>query len=456
MIDGYELRKTAQGTICTYRWDSISQVYSCLIEQQTFEDDENMLPVIGTHLPGFGSENVTQLSTSQSRILVFPSPVVDYFRNMRNVYLRTSMNSFNRPITNCEHLELIVLDGNNFPTFGGGIFGNCARVTEISLFSASIVEISDNAFVGLSGVEHAILSFNKIISLNSRIFEPLSSLKRLQLDWNNIEHLSAGIFSPSPFLESLILHDNNISSWHSTILTNTRLTNLDLSGNPINRLEANAFENLPSLESLRIGSRNFDDGLTEIPVFTGLAQLRTLRFSGNIITHVSADSFQNLINLRHLDLGSSGIETVDFKAGPNRNLGRIERLSLWNNRIRNIQDDSFTALVNLKELDIGSNYLERLSGRSIRPIHQLRRLQVSSNRMQSIRWSLFDEVTELEFVSYGNCFNGEVHINNTVDTTDFVQRVVPMLRPCFNLAANTKNDVILLITLLSIVGLFWN
>lgn len=445
-----------QGTICTYVL-SETGVYTCRIDGQTILNDENMLPVTGIHLPGYGVENVTLLSSFRSTITVFPSPVVDNFRNVQQIYLSSQMHTFNRSLTNCDHLDFLFLSFNNFSTFSGGIFENCLRLTTLTLDWSFIDNIEPDAFVGLSSLQNLSLSNNRINELTPGTFAPLSSLLFLDLSNNNIEKLSTEVFSSLTLLRSLSLRDNYISTWYSTILTNVNLTSLDLSRNNITAILGDAFENLPNLQTLTLGNRNFDDGLAEIPIFTGLRQLETFILSENIIRNVSADSFRNLANLRNLDLSSNRIETLDFEMQPDRRFDRLERLSIWNNWIRNIPDNTFTALVNLNDLDLSHNLINRLSGRSINPIKQMRRLQVSYNLIWGIQRSLFDEVSLLEFQAFRNpCFDGIVHINNTIDNNDFEDRVVPLLSRCFNFASTVEINTFLLMALLAIVRVFSN
>lgn len=415
----------AQGSTCTFEIDDRG-LYTCTIINQIILDEQSMLPVGGIHLPGYGNEDVTLFTSSDYAIIaVFPSLIIDTFANLEEVNIVGGMNYLQSSITSCQHLERLILFGNRIPSFGGGIFRNCFGITSMFLRLNGIELIEDNAFDGLTRLQNLTLTDNGIRSLNSRVFEPLTSLLHLELNGNDIEVLGPAVFALSPLLETI-----------------------DLSRNWIRTVHQDAFINLQNLHTLQIG-RN----LEEVPIFTTLNRLEFLSLSHNNIRHVSADSFKNVSNLRELFLSGNRITSINFMMGPVRFLTKLERLNIAFNSIADIQDNAFTMLENLNDLDISMNQLRRLNENSIRPIVQMRRLNVGSNRMHTIERGLFNGASNLEFISLTNgCFDGAFNIT-FVDSADFENRIEPLLSQCFNIANCMKVSIfVLLISCVKVIS----
>lgn len=432
-----------EGTICTFTLQPDGN-YSCSIDNQNILTEAAMLPIQGDHLIGYGDSDVTWLLASNSTISIFPSLIIDRFISLRLIaLLDVGITSFNNPIINCQNVELLLLDFNNFSSVSGGIFRNCTNLRSLTMMWGLISSITNTGFEGLSGLQNLLLRNNQIRDLNPSAFAQLSSLTQIAISDNLIEELSPGIFGSSPLLESLDLSNNRIVSWNSSILqNNVNVRSLTLTGNLIQTVDGNAFANLQNLQALTLGSN-----LEEIPVLSNLGQLETLGLDSNQIRNVSAESLRNLTNLRNLYLSNNRIESVNFTMRPDKFLTTLETLTLGNNRISSIQDNAFSMLEILNELVLSSNQLERLNGNVIRPIEQLRSLDVSWNSaLSEIEPELFDGVTVLDFRAFGTrCFNGNVTINNTLNNYDFLNRVVPLLDQCFNFATITKVNLMVVI-----------
>lgn len=181
----------------------------------------------------------------------------------------------------------------------------------------------------------------------------------------------------------------------------------------------------------------------------GLNSLEELWLTDNKLKAVSGDSFSNLANLRRLDLSFNNIESVNFSLSSSGSLPNLEILSLTFNNISEIPEGTFTMFSNLKNLDLVRNRIELLTAESIRPIAQIRRLDVSSNRIARIERDFFSGVTNMTFVSMGNvCFNDEIHIESK---DDLENRVATLLDPCFNFAISVKANIFLLAAMVGFV-----
>lgn len=426
-----------KGVMCTYE---LHTIYGCNLINQTIRFESDMSTVTGTHLPGFNDDNVTRLIAIQSTIVeIFPSTLIDKFFNLESVILiNVQMKGFTNTINFCRSLTGIMLTFNDIASLPRYIFQNCDQLTDLVLNYNRISFIDAPAFIGLTKLKRLSLMNNQIDFLNPAIFEFTPSLETLHLTSNLIQELSSQTFAQLPFLTTLWLNDNHISTWSSTYhQSNSALQELLLQQNEISTLNDTVFFNLPRLRVLRVGSL-----MSEVPKFSGPSSLEVLGLSNNKLKKVSADSFSNLVNLRELDLNFNEIETINFTLTSTVLLQNLDALYLAYNNISTIPEGTFTVLGNLTQLDLYRNKIEILEAESIRPITQMRRLDVSYNQIRRIERDLFIGATNLTFVTEGNiCFSDEVYIE---DSDDYRDRVVPLLKPCFNFAISSESNILVL------------
>ena len=430
-----------QSVECSFQLSTLG-VYSCSINEQIILSEENLLPVTGDHLPGYDNSNVTILWSVGSDIQVFPSIVIDEFINLESVILSSGTRNFKSHISNCNNLGILLLLSNRITAISGGIFRNCRRLETLGMINGLINSIDENAFEGLTGLKQLTLSINQIKSLAPRTFANLHLLTQLSIDNNQLEGITSGIFDSLTLLETLDLRQNNITSWDPSILENNlKLRTLFLSGNLIQIIDGNTFANLQNLRLLSVGSL-----IEEIPTFLNLGQLEELNLNSNRIKEVSADSFKSLVSLKVLRLSFNEIELVNFTMRPEKILSQLENLTLMFNRLTTLQDNAFSMLENMNMLQLAFNQIERLNENTIRPITQLRYLDIRSNRVRKIEQKLFDGVSILEFRANNNiCFNANFTINNTLNNYDFETRILPLMENCFNFGTTTKDNLLAVI-----------
>ena len=441
-----------QSVKCTFELNSL-EVYSCSIDEQTVLSEEDLLPITGNHLLGYDNSNVTFLkSTRNAGMQIFPSLVIDEFENLESVYISSGVRIFKSHISNCNNLEdlALLIIRNEISSLPGGIFRNCKILQNLDLIM-SISSIDENAFEGLTGLKQLTLSINQIKSLAPRTFANLHSLTQLSIDNNQLEGITSGIFDSLTILETLDLRQNNITSWDPSILENNlKLQTLDLSGNLIQIIDGNTFANLQNLRLLSVGSL-----IEEIPTFLNLVQLEELNLNSNRIKEVSADSFKSLVSLKVLRLSFNEIELVNFTMRPEKILSQLENLTLSGNNLTNLQDNAFSMLENMNMLQLAFNQIERLNENTIRPITQLRYLDIRSNRVRKIEQKLFDGVSVLEFLGNNNiCFNGNFTINNTLNNDDFETRIISLMERCFNFASTSRVNLLAVILSIIVTMLF--
>lgn len=382
-----------QSAFCNYQLTVAG--YFCTLTTENILNENDMLNIRGEHLSGYEDQNVTRLLSTGITVQVFPSSIINTFTSLDSVILYSSnMRTFMSPINNCQHLTILDLDSNEISSVPGEIFRNCNQLRYLSMENNFISNIDNNAFAGLSQLNELSLTNNSVRTLNSYIFSSLTSLVHLSLDNNDIENLPVVIFESCQLLETLDLTNNKITTWNSAILNdNPNLKTLQLGGNQIRSIDGSTFANLQNLVNLSVGGL-----LQRIPTFFNLGQLEYLSLSNNLIRNVSADSFRSLANLRVLNLQHNEIESVNFNHRQDNFLTLLTNLHLGNNNLRtSLIDNTFSMLVSLATLDLSQNKLESLNELSIRPITQMRTLDVSDNQIRRIERKLFDGVTSLDF-----------------------------------------------------------
>ncbi|KAM4652197.1 uncharacterized protein O3C94_014551 [Discoglossus pictus] len=229
--------------------------------------------------------------------------------------------------------------------------------------------------------------FNRIWSVDANAFAHTPNLHELQLNMNNIAWLGKYAFNGSKHLKILRLDDNLITDLYNTS-------------------------------------------------FAGLAELETLNLRNNRISVIFNDTFQNLVKLNSLDLGGNKITHLEFRCF--RGLQSLTTLFLDSNRITKISSDTFTYVeTTLQVLDMKQNELSFDSPRKyLSPFHKLQKLYdlklqaqqphglqtmprgflagltsltslyLSQNRLSHLNPDVFDDLSQLTFLSLSEDCNG--------------------------------------------------
>ena len=443
MLAFFGVFTNAQRTICTFQM--LSNGYTCRLENQIINNDNDMAEVGGVHRQGSGDANVVRLDHTTSVVNVFPSLIIDKFVNLQFMnLLMVEMRVLDRFIINCQRLFQIDISRNEIQTIPAGIFRNCDRLHRVTINHNQIRTIHDNAFMGMRALASLWLVNNEITAINSNMFLHTPILQSIFLNNNNIEVITTDTLRNLQELSWLALNNNRITTWTIDILSqNPRMTRLELSGNFIQTLDVNTFSNLPNLIELSIGSL-----LEEIPVFEGVQRLEHFSVIGCPIKRVTAASFIHMESLNNLWLGRNQIESVDFSMTTPRILTHLRTLSIFNNSISNLTHSNFEMLSGLTSLTLGSNQIEKLSIDTLGPVLPLISLDVNRNRIFQIDREIIEQSPGMLLLAFGNqCVSGNFLINSTFD--------INQLNRCFNSGMKLKvNGIILLLlaVLLAVLG----
>ena len=296
--------------------------YACVLNYQIFQNEIDMMAVDGVHLIGYKDENVTMISSMYSVIKVFPSLIINKFKNLQIVSLdNVWMKDFASPITNCKELSSVEINMNEISSIPGEIFRNCAKLNSLNAFNNSITDIHINAFNG-TNITNLALTNNMIRSLDPKIFASILSLKSLEISNNQHDEVK----------EELFLHLQSLMS-------------LSLAGNQIKSITVEIFQNLPNLRKLVLSQNEIETIDFRMRKDNFLTQLQTLELRDNKISSLQDNEFSMLKSLSNLNLQGNQIKSLDRNCIQPITL--LRSLDLSFNRIEQIEKELFKDVKNL-------------------------------------------------------------------------------------------------------------
>nr|AIO11810.1 variable lymphocyte receptor type A [Petromyzon marinus] len=156
--------------------------------------------------------------------------------------------------------------------------------------------------------------YNSLVQLSSNAFQGLTKLTWLALDYIQIASLPAGLFDQLRELKDLYLGSNQLKSLPPGVFDRlTKLTLLNLGSNQLQSIPSGAFDKLTNLQTLNL----FQNELQSVPhgAFDRLGKLQTITLFGNpwdcsncTILYLS-DFITRNANIVKQHLGSSQYQT---------------------------------------------------------------------------------------------------------------------------------------------------
>ncbi|KAJ3645783.1 hypothetical protein Zmor_023415 [Zophobas morio] len=239
------------------------------------------------------------------------------------------------------NITSLSLARNQFEVISGETFPRMPNLEILDLKESLVLNITDNAFVGLPNLRTLLLSGNKLASIPEGAL--LEQLTYLDLQLNSGDAFSATYFS----------------LYGEKFVNMKKLKRLNLSFNTIHALYNTSFKGLENLEILAL--KNATIYVIANGSFADLRNLLFLNLEHNLFMKnhplaLNEDMFKGLQNLRVLLLGGCGITFIDRKASPFKNLQKLRHLGLEHNKL--IILPSFEVLVNLRTIDVSGNSLQ--------------------------------------------------------------------------------------------------
>lgn len=290
------------------------------------------------------------------------------------------------------------LGHNKISSLGEKVFEVLQNLENLDLSNNEIVEIHENAFVGVSKKLHNIdLSFNKlkevsedlIIGLsessiflrkvsfeNNEISEILKSNKVHEKPWSighlSFKHNNLKVFELNNFnAESLNLENNKIES----LQINESIYGLGVDNNKLKFLQVGT-------EVVRLSAEN--NQIVDLNLHNSSA-FRSVNLSGNKIGEKALVELRNSKNLQELQLSETSLTILKFDSFAE--FEDLQILRIDKNRISSIQYGVFSHQRSLTLLNISSNVISHIDFYVFTSLSWLQLLDISRNTISAIEHS---------------------------------------------------------------------
>uniref|UniRef100_T1K5B2 LRRCT domain-containing protein n=1 Tax=Tetranychus urticae TaxID=32264 RepID=T1K5B2_TETUR len=324
-------------------------------------------------------------------------------------------------------LKDINLQGNNITTIAKNAFKNAIgsyascdcglldylrwQVVKKAEQGNNITTIAKNAFSSTTRLKNLNLAYNQLVELTQEVFKDLQGLDRLDLSHNGIktieriDTINSGTFPTMNALLELYLDSNKIKSLEPGSLANalqqlTSLSYLDLSNNNITHLEAKQFGSLPVVFELYLQSNKINQ--IDNGAFEGLLQLIKLNLSNNDLKLLEPGVFKTLVSVRTLDLSFNKLNKLENKThGILEDLLSLENLNASHNLISFVNDRTFP-----RSPYIPYNYIPTLTPIFDHGLWRVERLILRGNIINEIKSNLSSiNMVEIESMRSLKVFN---------------------------------------------------
>ena len=287
-----------------------------------------------------------------------------------------------------------------------------------SEWSAILLDIDYEAFVGLAKLRTIKLSNNNIFRTPAKLFCPLSSIETIDLtnnrlvdledlglsnrtaarcpvnvrtldvSRNSLRALTPGSLASSSLLTSLLAPSNQVEVLDSTALQGLHLLQrIDLSSNRLAALPPGLFLDNTDLREINLANNSI--GTIHLSVFRNLSKLGRLNLSRNILDEnwIKEDIFADLSNLISLDLSHNHLSSVDSVLL--QQLSKLTFLDLAHNRLHTVSSQALMSLSQLRCLHLASNQLESVAQLALVASSRLEILSLDNNKLQSLHPDIF-------------------------------------------------------------------
>ncbi|XP_015283171.1 PREDICTED: toll-like receptor 7 [Gekko japonicus] len=284
------------------------------------------------------------------------------------------------------------LSRNNMFFINPSDFQNFASIKCLNLSGNAMSQtLHGKEFRSLSGLKYLDFSNNRIDLLYSNAFQELKELEILDLSDNKYYFQAEGVTHMLNFtsnltsLKKLILNGNEIFTSEDKGMKSSSIQELEFRKNRLDILwkagtkkYLSFFKELKCLKNLDIS----DNSLSYLPdeVFDGLPeQLQQLNLSNNKLKTFTWWKFKVLKNLTILDLRNNLLTTVPSELS--NCSGALQNLTLQHNRIKRLAENFLRGAFQLRYLDLSFNKIRTIRNSSFPPnvINKLNILLLNGN-----------------------------------------------------------------------------
>ncbi|XP_049869498.1 protein artichoke-like isoform X2 [Pectinophora gossypiella] len=184
----------------------------------------------------------------------------------------------------------------------------------------------------------------------------------------------------NPLVETLRFSNNAIKTyWPDPFSEVSNLKKLSFSQNDLTEITPDLFTNIEHLEDLDLSYNK----LTEFnPLdFKHLRNVRRFNLQSNQLKKVPLEALQPMLALEDLDLSKNGIYDLLLQRGDTVVLKDLKRLNLSGNRVRSVMRNSFSEDNSLELLDLSNNIIEIIEEDAFMGCTNLRELNLGQNNI---------------------------------------------------------------------------
>uniref|UniRef100_A0A2A4JD34 TIR domain-containing protein n=1 Tax=Heliothis virescens TaxID=7102 RepID=A0A2A4JD34_HELVI len=348
---------------------------------------------------------LTELTINNCKLLQVPDNTFHELKKLKKLKIRSknfewsptknlelSLNAFN----GLSELQSLDLAQNNIKFVPSGVFCSLENLSTLNLTHNRIRTVGQLGFgQGCGSNLHGLdLSYNEIKSLpeDSELLK-LRSLQHLYLQHNNISDISSEAFNGLVSMRVLNISHNHLHTLPEGLFANAReLREIYLNDNTLFELARGIFHRLEQLIVLDLSSNQLTSSHIDDGTFLGLIRLIVLNLSNNALTRIDGKTFKDLFFLQILNLKNNSIGYIEDNAF--LPLYNLHTLNLAENRLHTIDENLFNGLFVLSKLTLNNNLLVNIDRKAFKNCSDLKELDLSSNQLLEVP----DALWELSFL----------------------------------------------------------
>ncbi|KAJ9592527.1 hypothetical protein L9F63_015800 [Diploptera punctata] len=288
-------------------------------------------------------------------------------------------------------LQHLVLAGNDISQLGHASMPHTLRHLHLGRNKLSHL---NGTLRGLTELEWLFLNDNQLTTLDEQLPQEGQKLALLHAGNNLLQKMPQDIRNYNA-IEALFLQNNELPNLGGILQRARKLKRLHLCHNNIRELSPDEFNELDSLEDLQLGHNQ----LTSLNgSLLPLRSLRCLNLTNNLMEEFSLQEIIGLRRLRIIDLSHNKISRL---SGQLENLvepeTRIVELRLDYNLLHSL-DGALMGVHGLQKLNLSNNLLENFAPDDLIGLEDLRILDVSFNRLNTLEETSKTFLPSLEYL----------------------------------------------------------
>ncbi|KAJ8761358.1 hypothetical protein K2173_001487 [Erythroxylum novogranatense] len=264
--------------------------------------------------------------------------------------------NFMTSLTNCRHMRVLLINGNNLTGVFPPSIGNLSTTFEnIDASNCNIFGKMPDGLGNLSNLISLSLTNNDLTGPIPQTFRRLTSMQRLNLSYNMLQESI-----PSDLCEMRSLGE------------------LSLSGNKLSGSIPACFGNVSSLRILLLDNNNLTSTIPS--TLWNLRDMLSLNLSSNSLRGNLPAEISKFSLLTYLDLSNN-----QFIGGVQSEIGALQQLthlSLAHNEFQGPIPESFGRILSLEFLDLSFNNISGVIPKSLEELSYLKYLNMSFNKLE--------------------------------------------------------------------------